>query len=77
MSEKEFSQGEFQGQVLADLKHIKGTLQGVEDDKVDKTEFAPVKSIVYGLVGLIMLAVVGGMVSLVVQAIEFTATILK
>lgn len=63
----EFSQGEFQGKVLQKLESIETSLK----DKVDREEFTPVKSIVYGLVGLIMMSVVGGLLTLVVKAMEF------
>lgn len=61
----QFQQGEFQGQVLADLHYIKETL----NNKVDRGEFLPVKSIAYGMVGLILTAVLGAMLAGVVKAL--------
>jgi hypothetical protein len=67
MTDKDFTDGEFKGQVLSDLNFIKESLA----KKVDREEFSPVKSIVYGLVGVIMLAVIGAMTSLVIKAADF------
>lgn len=44
--------------------------QRVEDMKnsmVSKEEFEPVKKIIYGLVGLILVAVVGALISLILK----------
>ena len=40
----------------------------VNDGYVHKSEFAPIKSLVYGMVGLIMMAVATAIVSQVVRA---------
>lgn len=58
--------------IANDLGYIKEKLNEV-DSKVSthyvtKTEFEPIKNIVYGLVSLILIAVVGALVALVVQA---------
>lgn len=55
-----------------DLTYIKEKLNAV-DTKVSthyisKEEFEPIKKIVYGMVGLILVAVVGALVALVVGA---------
>jgi hypothetical protein len=54
-----------------DLNYIKEKLASVENkvssNYVSKQEFDPVKIIVYGLVGLILVAVVGALISLVVR----------
>lgn len=54
-----------------DLAYIKEKLTSVEtkvsSNYVSKEEFDPVKKIVYGLVGLILVAVVGALISLVVR----------
>uniref|UniRef100_A0A832MJE3 Uncharacterized protein n=1 Tax=Eiseniibacteriota bacterium TaxID=2212470 RepID=A0A832MJE3_UNCEI len=63
--DQSFDQGQFQGQVLADLRYIKDSLS----KKVDRDEFLPVKAITYGLVGLILMAVVGALVATVVKAL--------
>jgi hypothetical protein len=39
----------------------------LKDNYVNKTEFWGVKTIVYGLVGLILIAFAGGMISLIVK----------
>jgi len=54
-----------------DIGYIKDTMksldQKVSSHYVSKEEFEPIKKIVYGLVGLILVAVVGALVSLVVR----------
>lgn len=65
-----FNQGEFQGKVLESLKNIEEKLE----DKVDRSEFTPVKSIVYGLVGIILTGVVGALLASVVKAFEVIIT---
>lgn len=47
-----------------DISDIKATVQ---HGYVSKEEFEPIKKIVYGLVSLILIAVVGAVVSLVVR----------
>lgn len=39
----------------------------VEKNYITRTEFSPVKNIVYGMVGLILLAVMGSLVALAVK----------
>ena len=41
--------------------------QKVSSNYVSKEEFEPIKKIVYGLVGLILVAVVGALMALVVR----------
>lgn len=48
------------------VKQMRGTLEKIESTMVTKDEFAPVKMLVFGLVGLILTAVIGALVSLVV-----------
>lgn len=62
----EFTQGEFQGKVLQKLENIETTLT----KKVDREEFAPIKSVVYGLVGLILIGVTSALLAIVVRAAE-------
>lgn len=54
-----------------DITYIKDKLNSVDNKVsshyVSKEEFEPIKKIVYGLVGLILVAVVGALVSLVVR----------
>lgn len=49
------------------IKDGLGKIQSLVENKyVTKTEFEPIKRIVYGMVGLILTAVVGALVALVV-----------
>lgn len=52
-----------------DIQYIKETLNSVDskvsNNYVTKSEFEPVRKVVYGLVAVIMLAFVGAVVSLV------------
>lgn len=50
--------------IKEDLRDIKNKL---EADYVTRQEFDPVKKIVYGLVSVILLAVVGALVTLVIN----------
>lgn len=54
-----------------DLTYIKDKLNAVDtkvsSHYVSKEEFGPIKNLVYGLVGLILVAVVGALLSLVVM----------
>lgn len=51
------------GYMKRDIADIKNT---VTDSYVTKSEFLPVRNAVYGFVGLILVAVVGAVISLVV-----------
>lgn len=58
--------------VLAnDMSYVKDKLDSIDNKVsshyVSKEEFEPIKKIVYGLVGLILVAVVGAVLSLVVR----------
>ncbi len=57
--------GKFEGMVLEKLDNIEKQLC----NKVDRHEFLPVKSITYGMVGLILIAVIGAVIGQVVKAI--------
>lgn len=54
-----------------DIVYIKDKLDNIEDQVgssyVTKSEFEPIKKVVYGMVSLILIAVVGGLVALVVK----------
>ena len=56
--------------IQTDLTYIKEKLNAVDtkvsSGYVTKEQFEPVRNIVYGLVGLILIAVVGALVALVV-----------
>ncbi len=57
--------------MASEITYIKEKLDSlggkIDNNYVSKQEFDPVKKIVYGLVSLILIAVVGTMVALVVQ----------
>lgn len=50
--------------IQRDIKDIKDSLKS---DYVKKDEFLPVKNIVYGMVGMILVAVVGALITLVIR----------
>lgn len=58
-------------QIKTDLDYIKRDIADIKatirTDYVTREEFSPIKSIVYGLVGIIMTAVVGALVALVIK----------
>jgi hypothetical protein len=58
--------------IQTDLAYIKEKLNAVDNKVsshyVSKEEFEPIKRIVYGLVSLILIAVVGALVALVIGA---------
>ena len=53
------------------LAEIKGDVKSMKDDVkecyVTKVEFDPIKRLVYGAVGVILLAVIGAVIALVVK----------
>lgn len=57
--------------IKQDISYMKDKLDGVDakisTHYVSREEFEPIKKIVYGMVGLILVAVVGALVSLVVK----------
>lgn len=57
--------------IAKDISYMKDKVDDVDvklsSHYVSKEEFEPVKKIVYGLVGLILVAVVGAVISLVVR----------
>jgi len=53
--------------IRRDLDEIKANFNLLSKRYVTKDEFAPVKNIVYGLVALILTAVVGALITLVVR----------
>lgn len=55
---------EFKLNMKTDIEEVKRLLK---DGFVTKEEFAPVKSIVYGLVTLVLISVVGALIALVVM----------
>ena len=59
------------GNIEGDVKEVKGDVKDmitrIENHYVTKAEFAPVKTVVYGLVSLIVVAVIGAVISLVIQ----------
>lgn len=57
--------------IQQDISYMKDKLDNVDQKisthYVSREEFEPIKKIVYGMVGLILIAVVGALVSLVVK----------
>jgi len=72
---------ENRGYIMAMKEDIKNTKDGVirlelkidslfnklEDDYVGKVEFKPIKQIVYGMVGFILVAVLGAIIGIVIN----------
>lgn len=52
------------GYIKESVQRIEGTLEG---NYVTRIEFEPIKKVVYGLVALILVAVVGAVIALVVK----------
>ena len=54
-----------------DLEYIKRDIADIKSvlkaDYVTRDEFSPIKSIVYGLVGIVLTSVIGALVALVVK----------
>jgi len=50
--------------VQEDVKEIKASLK---DEYVCRNEFAPVRNVVYSFIGVILIAVIGALVTLVVR----------
>lgn len=70
MQGDDFTKGEFQGKVLQKLENIEEWLKSMDKNKVNRSEFTPVKSIAYGFVGLILMAVIGALLAQVVKAFD-------
>ena len=49
------------------MQSVKDIKQDLEKNYVTRMEFDPVKKIIYGLVGIILVAVVGAVIALVVK----------
>ena len=49
------------------MQSVKDIKQDLEKNYVTRMEFEPIKKIIYGLIGVILLAVVGAMVALVIK----------
>jgi ABC-type phosphate transport system permease subunit len=60
-----------EGGIIASIKYIQRDIAEINlklDDKyVTKDQFEPVKNVVYGLVALILIAVVGALIALVIN----------
>ena len=52
--------------IKEDISEIKASFKDIKTFYLTKDEFSPVRNIVYGMVGLILIAVVGAIVALVV-----------
>jgi hypothetical protein len=53
--------------IFEDLKQLTSRMDKADDDHVTQREFTPVKNIVYGLVGLMLTAVVAALLGLVLK----------
>lgn len=57
--------------IKRDLSYIKEKVEKiereVEGNYVTKTEFQPIKQIVYGMVGIVLVAVIGGLLTLILK----------
>lgn len=57
--------------IATDISYIKSEIQEMSkrlcESYVTKEEFDPIKKVVYGLIGLILTAVIGGLIALVVS----------
>lgn len=53
--------------IKRDIAEIKQTIKEGKEDFVSRAEFAPIKQIVYGLVGLILTGVVGALLTLIIR----------
>ena len=54
--------------LVDDVRELKKGLGDMKSKFVTKEEFEPIKRLVYGAVGLILVAVVGALIALVVQS---------
>jgi len=48
-------------------KEVKDIREKLEDDYVTQDQFEPVKNIVYGMISVVLLAVIGAVVALVIK----------
>lgn len=73
---KKFTQQELDEQVMlkgmaSDVSYIKGEVEKIntrlEKDYVTQDQFDPIRKIVYGLVSLILIAVVGALLAVVIR----------
>lgn len=59
------------GRIKADLEYIKRDIaeikQNVKVDYVTREEFQPIKSIVYGMVTIVLTGVIGALIALVIN----------
>lgn len=59
------------GKMESDINYIKKTVEEIKNrqdrDFVTRTEFEPVKKVVYGLVSLTLVTVMGGILALLIQ----------
>lgn len=53
--------------IKRDITEIKQAIKDGKNDFVSRAEFAPIRQIVYGLVGLILTAVVGALLALIIR----------
>jgi hypothetical protein len=58
---------EIKAQIPKNLKTVTDHISGMESQYVKREEFSPVRSIAYGLVGLIMIGVISGVLALLIR----------
>ena len=63
--EKGYSEAEVE--ILKLLTKLQTNQEAILKNYVTKDEFAPVQKLVYGLVGLVLVAVASGLIALVIQ----------
>lgn len=71
ITQKDLDKAKADGQLTSDILYIKEKVDNIEtklqSNYITKEEFAPVKQLVYGMVSLILVAVVGALVTLVIK----------
>lgn len=55
------------GYIKRDISEIKSSLSGVQGQYVTLIEFEPIRRIVYGLVGTVLISFIGAILALVLQ----------
>lgn len=64
-AEKGYTEAEVE--ILIELTKLRSSVDTVAKDYVKRSEFEPIQKLVYGVVGLILIAVMSGVVALVLQ----------
>jgi len=56
-----------EGDIATHLFYIRRDIADIKDNYVTRMEFSPVKKIVFGVVGLILVGVMSGLIALVIR----------